>query len=191
MALATWVPSSDAISASARTSSRYDDAPPWNNGAGCAGNLLPSVRAAGAALREKFPGITEAQGYNCRENSNDAGVTSMHGAGRALDLMIPTTGGDADMAVGVPVAEYLVKHAEELNVQFVIWARTYWTRAGSPHFGAYTGPSAHIDHVHVEFTTDGAALPLPDDSSGGGGRLFAVLAAVGLAGLVAYLISEE
>ena len=179
-----WSPSPAAVAAASRASPDYDDAPPYDNGAGCAGGCFSSVREAGVELRAMFPGITDAQCYNCRPNTADGNATSIHGAGRALDLMVP------DEATGTPVAEYLATHAEAIGVQYFIWRRTYFSRAGSGgHFGAYTGPDDHDAHLHVEWDLHGARLPLPPVSSGW--TLPGVLAGLGLVGATWWFLTRK
>lgn len=159
----------------------YTPDPPWDDGAHCTGEQLPAVRALGSALMDRFPVILQAQGYNCRPNSALPSRMSVHGTGRAIDLMMPR--GDTR---GDEIGDWLIEHAAELGIQLVIWRGTIWSVARNPlgEFRAYTGPSSHEDHLHVELNEDGAAdqeaaaLVLDDAPSRSGGGV--VMAAVGI-----------
>ena len=55
-------------------------------GANCTGSFTP---AYWNSSKSTFPGVAEVQGYNCRRNTASSNKTSMHGTGRAIDVMIP------------------------------------------------------------------------------------------------------
>ncbi|MGE0790157.1 MAG: MYXO-CTERM sorting domain-containing protein [Sandaracinaceae bacterium] len=105
-------------------------------------------------LLRRFPGIRNYGTYCCRQNSNNLSYLSVHAIGRAIDLGVPTIGGDADNTVGDEVANFLVENAEYIGIQRVIWDHSFWN--GERGFGALGG-SPHIDHVHVELSQAGAA----------------------------------
>lgn len=137
----------------------YDDPGPWDGGAGCSGRLLDGTRQIGDLLMGMFDGISEYGGYSCRQNTANSAQLSVHGTGRALDLMIPTDGGAADNDAGDPVANWLVEHAELIGVQFIIWDRTTWGGyRDPPKTDDYGGPNPHVDHIHMELTIDGADM---------------------------------
>lgn len=82
---------------------------------------------------------------------DDARLT-MHEAGRALDIMFPTSERPHG---GAALADWLTENAERLAVQFVVWDSTAWSAArplGPARFYPYTGENAHANHVHVETT---------------------------------------
>lgn len=137
----------------------YDNGPSWNPKL-CAGGLKPGAKKLGAFLENKFGQISDVQGYACRANTADGSKMSIHGTGRALDIFIPKSGGAADNTKGDEVANYLVTHAEELQVQYIIWDRTQW-RANGTNDRVYTGPVPHTDHLHVEITNEAATLKSP------------------------------
>jgi hypothetical protein len=135
----------------------YDAAPAWNSGRNCTGSFLSGTRALGDYLDANFAGVGRYEGYNCRQNTADRTKTSMHGTGRAIDIFIPLASGQADNSAGDPVANWLVEHAQEIGVQFIIWDRTKWSLSASGRKdSAYGGPHPHHDHLHVELTIDGA-----------------------------------
>lgn len=131
----------------------YTPDPPWDGGSNCAPNMLPSVRNLGAALAARFPAIVQVQGYDCRPNSASPSRTSVHGTGRAIDLMV--SNGDVR---GDEIGDWLIEHAAELGVQVVIWRGTIWSTAHEARgaFRPYSGPSEHTDHLHVELNEAGA-----------------------------------
>lgn len=144
-----WIPSTRSASAVS-----YTPDPPWDGGANCAPAMRPAVRNLGAALQARFPAITQVQGYNCRPNSAAPSRVSVHGTGRAIDLMVAE--GDPR---GDEIGDWLIEHAAELGVQVIIWRGTIWSVANEPTgaFRPYTGPSSHIDHLHVELNEEGAS----------------------------------
>lgn len=145
----SWRPDPVALAAAASSPATYDGAPPWDGGAGCTQGLTPPAAALAAKVRARF-GPLEVGGYSCRPNTASPGRTSIHGVGRALDVM--TTTGD-------PIADWLLLHAAELGVQLVIWNRTIW-QAGSATVRPYGGPNPHTDHVHVEVRAGAPRHPI-------------------------------
>jgi MYXO-CTERM domain-containing protein len=140
----------------------YDSAGAWNDGRGCSGGLLEGTRRFGDHLLDAFAGISSYGGYSCRRNTGDPSQLSVHGTGRALDLMIPTDDGRADNDAGDPAANWLVTHSELVGVQYVIWDRTDWgAHRDPPKTSDYGGPNPHVDHIHMELTDEGAAMETP------------------------------
>jgi hypothetical protein len=123
-AMGTWVlPSSVKSAADARPRSRYDDGGPYNNGAGCTGSFEPGTAALQAFLLARFPeSTTHIGGYSCRRNTASLSKVSIHGTGRALDIMVSESRrGVADNAKGDPIANWLVMHAHEIGIQVRAW----------------------------------------------------------------------
>jgi hypothetical protein len=145
-----WVPPSG-------NAAKSDPAPAWAGGKNCLKTALPGTTALRRTINSKFSGVNASYPYNCRPNTANPNITSTHGMGRAIDVMISTVGSKANRKVGDPVASYLVKNARSLGVQTVIWDRTLWS-ANSPSGRAYSGGSRdpHINHIHVELNVDGA-----------------------------------
>ncbi len=140
---------------------RRDPEPAWDNGANCT-RFTPGTDALKQYIQGKFAGVRSIGGYSCRQNSASPNLTSVHGIGRALDIMIPMVNGNADSTHGDPIANWLVTNAEAIGVQYIIWNRTQWSghRSGRKD-RPYTGPSPHTDHIHVELNLDGAARRTP------------------------------
>ena len=141
---------------------RYDDAPAWQGGRNCTGSFTAGARQLKTYLQGAYPQIGSIGGYSCRQNTADASKTSVHGTGRALDIMIRTDGGKADNDKGGPIGTWLIQHATELGVQYIIWDRTSYnsSRSGTKYRG-YTGPNPHVDHLHVELNLAGAGPRTP------------------------------
>lgn len=133
----------------------------------CSGRMLDGSQRLGSFLVEAFDGAAFYQGYNCRTIRGGSGL-SMHGTGRAVDVFIPTVGGEADNDLGDPVANYLIRNASKLGVQFFIWDRSKWNiEYGGPEY--YGGSHPHYDHLHIELTPY-AARNLRDFPAPGGGE---------------------
>lgn len=137
----------------------YKGAGPWLEEA-CAGSLLPGARLLGDALALHFPQVAMIGGYNCRPIRGTSETMSLHGAGRAVDVHIPTLGDafDADNELGDEVGAFLIAHAELLGVQLVIWDEASWgaSRAVGAKLRDYTGVNPHHDHLHVELSVAAA-----------------------------------
>ena len=136
---------------------RYDDGPAWQGGRNCTGTFTAGARELRTYLQATYPQISSIGGYNCRQNTASPSKTSLHGTGRALDVMIPMDRRQADNDAGDPIARWLIQHATELGVQYIIWDRTSYnsSRTGTK-YRTYTGPNPHVDHLHVELNFDGA-----------------------------------
>jgi uncharacterized protein (TIGR03382 family) len=151
-----WTLPASVAAVGAETHITYDDAGPWSR-KNCAKEQKAGTRAVGEFLLEKFPAIQEAQGFNCRPNTANTSRLSVHGTGRALDLIIPRVGGKANNVKGDPIANYCVEHATEIGIQMIIWDQTVW-RANGKNDSKYGGPNPHTDHLHVELTEEAAAM---------------------------------
>ena len=155
-----WQLPANVRSVGAQASVTYDDAPGWTGTNGCAGGLTSGARRLGVILRSRFGAVSSVGGYACRRNTADSARMSVHGTGRALDLMIPKVSDSADNRGGDPIANWLVLNAERIGVQLVIWDRTVWHCDGRNE-SRYTGPYPHDDHIHVELNTEAAAMRTP------------------------------
>lgn len=170
MATATptrWEPPETVLALGALVTHRYDHAPPWvgpppsgtcGHNPGCTGGPTPGARKLGAYIERYFPGVRDVQGYCCRPDTGAPGLVSIHGTGRAIDVVFS---GRANPD-GTQLANWIVAHARPLGVQHVIWDHMVWTvLGGHPHLSRYGGPSPHTDHVHLELTRDAAQERLP------------------------------
>lgn len=143
-------------------------------GSTCSGRMLSGSTRLGRFLVDQFSGASHFQGYNCRTIRGGSGL-SMHGTGRAVDVFVPTDGGQADNTLGDPIANYLIRHASELGVQFFIWDRSKWNiEYGGPKY--YGGAHPHHEHLHIELTPEAARnlrnFPSPGEDDGCSGEQF-------------------
>ena len=163
---------------------RYDDADQ------CIGTGTPIHDGADRLARFLMDNFEGASRYDhtvyCRSVRGGSSL-SMHATGRAIDLYVPTVNNDADNDAGDPIANYLIRNATELGVQYFIWDRTDWNTAKGytedycqgrcwEHGG---GKHPHHDHLHIELTKHAAHnasnFPAPvggtssDGGSNGGG----------------------
>jgi hypothetical protein len=89
-----------------------------------------------------FPAVNSYGGWR-------AGGLPFHKNGRAVDIML-TPG--AESALGHRIANYLIKHAKDFNVDHIIFEQQIWTPS-TPHWrhmadrGSIT--ANHFNHVHV------------------------------------------
>jgi hypothetical protein len=157
-----WLPPADIRAAGDAQYVAYTAAGSWNGGRNCSGGLKSGTRKVGDFIKSTFAGVSGYGGYACRPNTANTAQLSVHGSGRAMDIMIPLVAGDANNARGDQIANYLVKNAQAMGIQFVIWDRNDWGASrGAPKLRAYTGPSPHTDHIHVELSPAGAAGTTP------------------------------
>jgi MYXO-CTERM domain-containing protein len=120
----------------------------------------PGTEELANYIYARWPYARRGGNYSCRRNSNPSSTAylSVHSVGRAIDVMIPQAGGDADNTAGDAIANWLIENAEYVGIQRVIWDGWYWngSRRGN-HFSPITGSaSRHTDHIHVEVSVDGA-----------------------------------
>jgi hypothetical protein len=89
-----------------------------------------------------FPAVNSYGGWR-------SGGMPFHRNGRAVDIML-TPG--AESALGHRIANYLIKHAKDFNVDHIIFEQQIWTPS-TPHWrhmanrGSIT--ANHFNHVHV------------------------------------------
>lgn len=131
-----WQPPPSVLSRAAATPDRYDGPAPV-----CTGALTPGAAALRRVIQREFR-VRDVGGYACRANTADPGKLSVHASGRALDVMVERAKGDL-------IANWLLAHARDLQVQLVIWRQSIW-RSGRADVRRYHGPNPHTDHIHVE-----------------------------------------
>ncbi|MGW4356842.1 peptidoglycan DD-metalloendopeptidase family protein [Nocardia sp. NPDC004582] len=109
------------------------------------------------SIASAFPEIQSIGGWRESDPYPD------HPSGRAADLMIPNyNSGDGKM-LGDKVADYVLAHAEDFHVEYIIWRQTYRTPAGDSKVLEDRGGDTanHMDHVHVSVSGGG----YPDGST--------------------------
>ncbi len=155
-----WTPPQNVLNVAAGYDFAFDNAPPYNNGDNCSPGATAGALTFRDALLRYFPQIDSAGIYNCRVIAGTDSM-SLHGVGRAIDIMIPTVGGDADNDAGDAIANWLVQNAEAIGAQTVIWDHAIWRVSRSPQYGGYNGSNPHIDHVHMELNIEASTEGTP------------------------------
>lgn len=167
-----WTLPAEVRAAGERQSGSYVEAGPWDDGAGCAGDLEPGTRALGERVIERFGAGLRYAGYACAPSRTDPGRLSMVATGRVLVIAVPSIAGEADNALGDPVANHMVEHASELGIQLIVWDETKWNISYSGRKDApFTGEDPHHEHIRIELTPDGARgrIEGPGDDAGAPG----------------------
>lgn len=186
----TWVLSAAAQAASDSVSGiPYDGGPPWDPAA-CVTHWTTQAQALASAIRSAFSWVRTIGGIRCSANTANRNTVSIHGLGRALDVMMPA--GQIGGPDGLALANWAVINAEAFGIQNVIWDHMYW-QANLPRaqrFTPYGGPNPHTDHVHLEVTEAGGtgATPTPGVTgsitpAGSGSTDLLVLAAMAALGV--------
>lgn len=88
-----------------------------------------------------FPEISTFYGYRAGDQD--------HGTGNAIDCMVY---GDSD--TGEALASFLIDHADELNIKYIIWRQRIWQNLDGLRYWQTMedrgSPTAnHMDHVHI------------------------------------------
>jgi hypothetical protein len=155
-----WKPSASVRAAGLAQSVSYDGGPAWNP-RNCSGGFTRGGEKLRKYLMANFdPEITTILGYSCRKMVGGTKM-SLHGTGRALDIMIKTIGGKADNTKGDKVAAFLVRNAEKIGVQYIIWDNAQWRPGREVRYYGGGSKDPHVNHLHVEITEEAAALQTP------------------------------
>jgi hypothetical protein len=142
----------------------YTGAGAWTGSDSCEGGMTAGAGTLREYLYEYFPQLTLVGGYACRHINGNESQTSVHATGRALDLHIPlAAGGAADNDLGDPIAHWLIRNAESMGIQYIIWDRSSWnaSRTAGEKFRPYGGASPHRDHLHIELSVPASAEETP------------------------------
>jgi hypothetical protein len=139
---------------------RVDGGRPWIGEAGCTGSFTAGAQALSDFVMQTWsPPVTKVEGYNCRQNTADASETSIHGLGRALDIMVNANTPEG-LATGDQIRNWMINNSVAIGVQRVIWNRYTWA-SNRDGWRPYGGPNPHTDHLHVEVNEDGANMITP------------------------------
>lgn len=123
------------------------DGPPADNQ--CTAGHTPGAESLKQVLLDAYsPPVTSIGGYDCRDNTANPGEVSIHGVGRALDIMVDSTTPQGK-ETGDRIRNLLINNAENVGIQLVIWDRHIWS-VNNKGWRPYTGPNPHTDHLHVE-----------------------------------------
>lgn len=117
--------------------------------------LTPRAQAVLDGVNESF-GEQSIGGFAPGGISSGHGAESTHYEGRAVDIFFrPIT--DENQREGWLMAQWLVAHADLLDLQYVIYDDRYWGVRGSRRgWRDYDAPAPandvlrHLDHIHVD-----------------------------------------
>jgi hypothetical protein len=117
--------------------------------------LTPRARAVLDAMTDVF-GAQSLGGFAPGGVDSGHGAESTHYDGRAVDVFFRPVTEDSRRR-GWVLAHWLVAHAQDLDIQYVIWDDRYWGVRGSGRgWRDYDAPPPrseilrHLDHVHVD-----------------------------------------
>lgn len=121
---------------------------------------VDAIRGA-RIVAARFPAVQTIGGW--RPNG---GAAADHPEGRAIDAMIPDFQSGEGVELGNRIKNYFLSHAEELNVEYVIWRQELTPVGGTPYImeDRHTLTDNHFDHVHVTF--HGGGMPKPGQKYG-------------------------
>jgi hypothetical protein len=141
-----------------------DESPPGEHKeSNCTGKFTVGAASLKQLVEETWiPPVTSVGGYACRSIFGGS-ETSIHGMGRAIDIMI-----SAETAVGLQTGDeirnFMINNSTNLGVQRVIWNGYTWS-SDKDGWRVYTGESPHTDHLHVEINLEASK----DANLAGGG----------------------
>ncbi|MGW5219888.1 peptidoglycan DD-metalloendopeptidase family protein [Nocardia sp. NPDC004085] len=121
---------------------------------------VDAVRVA-RAVAVTFPQITTIGGWRESDPYPD------HPSGRAIDVMIPDYATGEGKALGDSIADYVMAHAADFHVDYIIWRQVYRSPDGTSNLMDDRGGDTanHFDHVHISVTgggyPDGSAITGP------------------------------
>ena len=156
-----WEPPAEVVAEAASYDITFVSAGPWVGTSGCSGTFTEGGRVFKEWIQQHWPQVEHVGGYSCRPINGDSSTMSVHATGRAVDIHIPLDGGAADNGLGDPLANWLLKHADEIGIQSIIWDRWMWSPSRDPRSRHYGGAHPHHDHLHVELTPAASRLETP------------------------------
>lgn len=126
----------------------------WEAAERCTTGAAPGARLLLAWCLAEYPVAWSGGIFNCR-TVRGTQVRSIHGEGRALDVMLPTPNGRAHPD-GYDLLRRLGANGRRLGLQAIIFDRVIYS-ARSPEGRPYTGVHPHVDHLHIELTRQAGA----------------------------------
>ncbi|MBF6302443.1 M23 family metallopeptidase [Nocardia amamiensis] len=142
--------------------------PPLPASMGSEANLQADAVRTARAVAATFPEITSISGWRESDPYPD------HPSGRAIDVMIPNYSTGEGKALGDKVVDYVMAHAQNFHVEYVIWRREYRTPDGEASLMEDRGGDTanHFDHVHITVVgggyPDGSAITGPASPAAAG-----------------------
>lgn len=126
---------------------------PWQSAGPCSSGPAAGAVVLRDFMMSRYPEARDGGIYNCR-TVRGTQQRSIHGEGRAWDMMLPVKAGRGHPRGHEAVRE-LGAHGRRLGIQCIIFDRTIWS-ARSPSGRPYTGVHPHYDHLHIELTRTAA-----------------------------------
>jgi hypothetical protein len=126
---------------------------------------VDAVRLA-RAIAVNFPQINTIGGWRESDPFPD------HPSGRAIDVMIDDYSSGEGKALGDSIVDYVMTHAADFHVKYVIWRQEYRSPDGASYVMDDRGGDTanHYDHVHISVLgggyPNGSALTGPTEPSG-------------------------
>ena len=117
----------------------------------CTSGFTVGAKSLSGVIKSKWPSIKDIGGFSCRKNTA-SNTTSVHGVGRALDIMVNAKT-PSGLRTGNEIRNFLINNAKTLGVQRVIWDKHIWS-ANISGWRDYTGPNPHTDHIHAEINLE-------------------------------------
>ncbi len=156
-----WVIPASTLAAGDSQFVPYTGAGPWPGQ--CGGGFTTGGQILKDYLLTAFPQILSIGGYSCRAIVGNSSQMSVHGTGRALDIMLPLDSGEADNGLGDPIGNFLIENAEAIGIQYMIWDLWTWnaSRAAGSKDRGYGGSHPHHDHLHVELSVEASLNTTP------------------------------
>lgn len=132
---------------------KVDGSPPGaHKASNCTGTFTEGAASLKAIIAEKWtPPVSSIGGYSCRGIVGGSS-TSLHGLGRAIDVMI-NANTEEGLAKGNEIRNWVINNSTQLGVQRVIWNRYTWA-ANKDGWNPYTGSNDHTDHLHIEINLE-------------------------------------
>lgn len=154
--------SAGAVSGALMAGIRYDSATSDSRGPTPGGLAMAKHWTASTGLGNM--GI-----YNYR-NIRGGKSLSVHSEGRAVDLAA-NSGNPDEKAKAVSYIRWMIRNAQALQVQYIIYDRWSWHPARG--WKPYKGVNPHTDHIHAELNRNGAynVSPLWRNTLRGGGSM--------------------
>lgn len=112
----------------------------------CGTSCRGGVRAFKSWVLAQVPSARDDGCFNCRNVRGSTTTLSLHADGRAVDVGFP----GLDHPDGELLFAWCIHYAEAIGAQEIIWSGRIWSWS-HPFVHAYTGASAHREHVHTGF----------------------------------------
>lgn len=125
----------------------------WQGAGPCSSGPSKGALALRTFMLGRYPESRDGGIYNCRTVRGSASP-SIHGEGRAWDMMLPVRNGRGHPR-GHDAVRELGRVGRRLGVQAIIFDRTIWS-GRSPSGRPYNGVHPHYDHLHIELTREAA-----------------------------------